>query len=77
MYVFCHLAFRSVDDWILASQSIEDSIDGCVAIVAILRGNSLTIANIGDCRAIKIHQCPFEGIGYDQLSTDHTPENQG
>lgn len=56
-------------------QSQEDSIDGCVAIVVVRRGDMLTIANLGDCRAFIIHQDSFSIIESKQLSIDHTPEN--
>jgi serine/threonine protein phosphatase PrpC len=49
--------------------------DGCVGQVAVLRGDTLTIANIGDCRTIKIHESGSEDVSYIQLSTDHIPEN--
>jgi serine/threonine protein phosphatase PrpC len=57
------------------AEQYGDGIDGCVALVAVLRGDTLIIANIGDCRAIKLHQSNMKNVDYTQLSTDHIPEN--
>jgi len=64
-----------VEDEILSWQSTCDGIDGCVVVVAVVRGDNVTIGNVGDCRALKIHCEGEEGANYQQLSTDHSPEN--
>ena len=49
---------------------------GCTAVVAVVCGNSLCVANVGDSRAVVVHQRPNGTLETLQLSTDHDVKNE-
>ncbi len=54
--------------------SNNDELGGTTALVAILMGDVLHIANIGDCRAVLCRRNEEGQPEAIALSTDHTPE---
>eukprot|EP00731_Ephydatia_muelleri_P028898 Em0020g542a len=49
---------------------------GCTAVVAVVRGNKLYVANFGDSRAVVVYQTPSGALETLQLSTDHDVRNE-
>eukprot|EP00898_Chlorokybus_atmophyticus_P005545 jgi/Chlat1/5992/Chrsp4S06193 len=62
-------AFEQVDQEILAMTKEQGTRDGCTALVALLLGQALYIANAGDSRAVL---CNSDG-SVERLTTDHKP----
>lgn len=58
-------------------QEIEPKIaGGCTAVVAIVANHRLYIANVGDSRAMLIYERANGTLFAEQLSVDHTVENE-
>ena len=49
---------------------------GCTAVVAVVCGNKLYVANVGDSRAVVVYQTPNGTLETLQLSTDHDVKNE-
>eukprot|EP00731_Ephydatia_muelleri_P028856 Em0020g500a len=49
---------------------------GCTAVVAVVCGNKLYVANVGDSRAVVVYQTPNGALETLQLSTDHDVKNE-
>ena len=59
-------------------QEIEPKIaGGCTAVVAVVSNNHLYVANVGDSRAILIYEHTNGTLVAEQLTVDHTVENEG
>jgi len=61
-------AFRETDAQYLGSAGAEHRDDGCTAVAAVVRGQELYLAHVGDSRAVL-----FRDGGCVQLSEDHKP----
>ena len=58
-------------------QELESLISGgCTAVVAVVCGNKLYVANVGDSRAVVVYQTPNGALETLQLSTDHVVRNE-
>ena len=58
-------------------QELESLISGgCTAVVAVVCGNKLYVANVGDSRAVVVYQTPNGALETLQLSTDHDVRNE-
>ena len=49
---------------------------GCTAVVAVVCGNKLYVANVGDSSAVVVYQTPNGSLETCQLSTDHDVKNE-
>ena len=49
---------------------------GCTAVIAIVTNNRLYVANVGNSRAMLIYQRANGNFFAEQLSIDHTVENE-
>ena len=49
---------------------------GCTAVVAVVCGNKLRVANVGDSRAVVVYQTSSGTLETLQLSTDHDVKNE-
>ena len=49
---------------------------GCTAVVAVVCGNKLYVANVGDSRAVVVYQSSNGSLEARQLSTDHDVKNE-
>lgn len=56
----------------LHSSRIDDTMSGTTAIVGLIRGRTLYIANVGDSRAVLAVESP-DGLVARALSLDQTP----
>jgi CRP-like cAMP-binding protein/serine/threonine protein phosphatase PrpC len=66
-----HRAFASLDQQMKKNEAFDASYSGCTAISAFFRGGEMTIANIGDSRAILGERRGKRVIAH-SLSVDHT-----
>ncbi len=58
-------------------QKLEPKITGgCTAVLAVIANKQLYVANVGDSRAILIKQRPDGTLYTEQLSVDHSVENE-
>ena len=58
-------------------EELEPLISGwCTAVVAVVCGNKLYEANVGDSRAVVVYQTPNGTLETLQLSTDHDVKNE-
>lgn len=65
-------AFLDIDVAMLEEECLRDELSGSTAVVSLLKGNQLYVANVGDSRAIA---CVNGKV--DVLSLDHKPHNEG
>lgn len=65
-------AFQRTQAEFVASFSLAGDRSGATATMALLRNDTITVANIGDSRAVLC--CDADGAAI-QMSVDHTPEN--
>jgi len=49
---------------------------GCTAVVAVVSNNHLFVANVGNSRAILIYEKANGSLATEQLTVDHTVENE-
>ena len=72
-----HDALLRYPDEVLQIQRLEPRISGgCTAVVAVVCGNKLYVANVGDSRAVLVYQTPNGALETLQLSTDHSVDNK-
>eukprot|EP01041_Mallomonas_annulata_P006696 gene6696-13576_t len=63
-----------IEKELLNDYSIDCQTSGSTLIVAVVRGKRITVANVGDSRAIIISKVPGGKFGAIPLSFDHKPE---
>ncbi len=51
-HVFAAESFATIDQQYLATDGNQHKDDGCTAVAAVLIGNRLVVANVGDSRAV-------------------------
>ncbi|KAI3692536.1 hypothetical protein L6452_32353 [Arctium lappa] len=67
-------AFSTTNDELHANQEIDDSMSGTTAIVALVIGDRLFVANVGDSRAVmSVKEEGNDRIVAEDLSSDQTP----
>ena len=49
---------------------------GCTAVIAVIVKNRLYVANVGDSRAVLIYEQRNRTLTFQQLSVDHSVENE-
>lgn len=60
-----------------ALQQIEPRIvGGCTAVLAVIAGNQLYVSNVGDSRAILVYERTDSTLAVQQLTVDHSVENE-
>eukprot|EP00004_Rigifila_ramosa_P008412 TRINITY_DN1964_c0_g2_i2.p1 TRINITY_DN1964_c0_g2~~TRINITY_DN1964_c0_g2_i2.p1 ORF type:complete len:295 (-),score=53.50 TRINITY_DN1964_c0_g2_i2:615-1499(-) len=69
-------AFAAVDQDLMGTVGQSGRLDGATAVVALLVGSVLHVANLGDCRAVLGRRSASEGrhISALRLSSDHKPD---
>ena len=64
-------------DEVAQLQGLESEITGgCTAVLAVIANKKLYVANVGDSRAILIREKPDRTLYAEQLSVDHSVENE-
>lgn len=58
-------------------QEVEPKLTGgCTAVMAVIINNVLYVANVGDSRAVLVYEDSRKFLHTEQLSVDHTVENE-
>ncbi|KAJ4791708.1 hypothetical protein LUZ62_042954 [Rhynchospora pubera] len=68
-----HEAFLTVNSELHANPDIDDSMSGTTAIVVLVYGDMLYVANVGDSRAVAGVLCGDDSVKVEDLSSDQTP----
>ena len=81
IFIFQHLtsyeAYMQYPRQVKELQDVEPKLSGgCTAVVAVVIDNVLHVANVGDSRAILVKEDAKGDLVMEQLSVDHTVENE-
>uniref|UniRef100_A0A8R7R6J0 protein-serine/threonine phosphatase n=2 Tax=Triticum urartu TaxID=4572 RepID=A0A8R7R6J0_TRIUA len=65
----------TVKRWLLKEPYLGPLQEGCTTCIALIRGNRITVANIGDSRCVLSWNCePPRNVQALDLSTQHKPD---
>ncbi|XP_037469136.1 probable protein phosphatase 2C 21 [Triticum dicoccoides] len=65
----------TVKQWLLKEHYLGPQQEGCTACIAVIRGNRITVGNIGDSRCVLSWNCePPRNVQVLDLSTQHKPD---